>query len=724
MYKFEGLKERFGKRYILIISVIFGILLFLFLYNNVRPKDLDIREGHLASETIRANKSIENKAETEEKKRLAEEAVTPKYNFDESIGHLRVEATIQLYEDINETRRELKERYDAKVAKAKKDEVVKYPTVEEHVALLKSKFEKVSAEALAYYQTIPNVFYESVFQLDDEKLALVRDTSVNIIEETMKEHIRSDNIASIKQNAYDQIRLSELDNSEQQLVRYITDNAIVVNEVLDEKKTEEMKEAARANVSPVMIYYGEVIVREGVQIDSRAYQKLKLLGLTNQTPSMFPVVALVLLIVLQIALLLWLVRTTTHEKQQFRFINFYVFMMLISVLLMKAVAVFLTENLSFVPMIFPAGFVPLILNLFISRRASVLGALFQVAFASFVFYDLGGTSTMVMITMTYLFTGLMATLIQRERIGRQIAPAVIWLILFPVIFVFIMTIYQGMNLGDDYMIASLLSAFIGSLFSYLMSIGLHPYIELLLNDDSVLVLNELSNPNHPLLKQLLEEAPGTYHHSMMVASLSANAVAEIGGRSLLTRVACYYHDIGKIKHVNFFVENLPAGADNPHNFLLPEDSKEIIFSHVSEGVKILKKEKMPQLVIDICQQHHGTTLMSFFYAKAKERNPDVTEADFRYPGPRPQTREAAVVSLADTCEAAIRAMKEPTNEKIAEFVYDLVERRILDGQLDESGLTLAEIRIVEKSLINGLCSTFHSRIEYPKMKKELKESEK
>ena len=116
--------------------------------------------------------------------------------------------------------------------------------------------------------------------------------------------------------------------------------------------------------------------------------------------------------------------------------------------------------------------------------------------------------------------------------------------------------------------------------------------------------------------------------------------------------------------------------------------------------------------------------MSFFYAKAKERNPDVTEADFRYPGPRPQTREAAVVSLADTCEAAIRAMKEPTNEKIAEFVYDLVERRILDGQLDESGLTLAEIRIVEKSLINGLCSTFHSRIEYPKMKKELKESEK
>ncbi|MGO2697588.1 MAG: HD family phosphohydrolase, partial [Enterococcus faecalis] len=130
---------------------------------------------------------------------------------------------------------------------------------------------------------------------------------------------------------------------------------------------------------------------------------------------------------------------------------------------------------------------------------------------------------------------------------------------------------------------------------------------------------------------------------------------------------------------------------------------------------------MPQMVIDICRQHHGTTLMKFFYVKAKERNPEIKESDFRYPGPRPQTREAGIVSIADTCEAAVRAMDHPTNEKIQAFVHNVIQDRISDGQLDECGLTMKEIRIIEKSLINGLCSTFHSRIKYPKMKAEAEE---
>ncbi|HIZ54127.1 MAG TPA: HD domain-containing protein, partial [Candidatus Enterococcus avicola] len=160
------------------------------------------------------------------------------------------------------------------------------------------------------------------------------------------------------------------------------------------------------------------------------------------------------------------------------------------------------------------------------------------------------------------------------------------------------------------------------------------------------------------------------------------------------------------------------GAENPHNFLLPSDSKQIIFGHVIDGAAILEQHRMPQMVIDICRQHHGTTLMKFFYFKAKERNPDIQESEYRYPGPIPQTREAAVVSIADSCEAAVRAMDHPTNQKINEFVTNLIQDRLLDGQLDDSGLTMKEIKIIQHSLVNGLCSTFHSRIKYPKMESE------
>lgn len=721
---FGLLQKKLGKKYMVGLVIVFGLLCFVLLYNNVRQKAVSIKEGNLASETIRANKTIENKYETEEKRRLAAETVNPEYTYDKEIATKQVELVNQLFTLVTEVKTDADKDYETRRNAAKDKATVTPATTEELVASLKKKFESINQDDISFYQGFPNAFYEGIFKLSEGDLKTVRDQSVSLVQTKMAEPIRSSNLAAVRQKVNDEIQYLNLGNDLQQLIKYVTDKGIVVNEAANDKRTEELKEQAMAKVNPVMIYSGEVIVREGVQIDSRAIQKLELLGLTNREPSIFPLVALIVLIILQIAVLGYLVFHTSELERQVRFTTFYVLMVLIGLIVMKGLQLFQNEALAYVPLIFPAAFTPLVLNLFISRRASIMGALFQTAFSIFVYYDLIGTSTLLLIVLTYMFTGLMATLIKRERIGRQLGAAALWIIVFPMVFVFMVTIYQGMDFKDSKTIATLLCAFAGSLFTYLMSVGLHPYIELMLNDDSVLVLNELSNPNHPLLKQLLVEAPGTYHHSMMVASLSANAVADIGGRSLLTRVACYYHDIGKIKHANFFVENLPDGAENPHNFLLPEDSKEIIFSHVSEGVKILEKENMPQLVIDICQQHHGTTLMGFFYAKAKERDSETKESQFRYVGPRPQTKEAGVVSLADTCEAAVRAMDHPTNEKIAKFVKNLIESRILDGQLDDTGLTMKEIRIIEQSLINGLCSTFHSRIKYPKMKSEAEEMKK
>lgn len=427
---------------------------------------------------------------------------------------------------------------------------------------------------------------------------------------------------------------------------------------------------------------------------------------------------MILSAILQGVLLWFYSRQFEVEFQRVRFILFYSATMTIGVFIMKILQAFQGASSNNMALFFPAAFMPLILTVFVNRRAGALSAVFQTVFALFIYYKAIGTNMLPVILMTYLFSGTLAVMVKQKRLSDQVKQAMLWIVAFPIIWSIILSIYQGMSFTDPQTWGLLLGAFAASILSFIMGMGLQPYIEILVTDSGVITLNELSNPNHPLLKELLEKAPGTYHHSMMVANLSANAVAEIGGRSLLTRVACYYHDIGKIRHANFFVENLPTGAENPHNFLLPEDSKQIIFGHVIEGAKILKEYKMPQMVIDICYQHHGTTLMKFFYFKAKERNPDTTEAEFRYPGPKPQTREAGVVNIADSCEAAVRAMDHPSIDKITEFVHNLIEERINDGQLDDSGLTLKEIRIVEKSLISGLSSTFHSRIKYPRMQSE------
>lgn len=711
------IRKKFGRFYTPLVLIVFFAAVFAVLFTSVQQKQMNYSEGQVAAENIRANKTIENTFATEQKRKLAAEAVTTEYNYQEEIATTQFDRVKRLFDLVGEVNDELNKQYEDDKKKAKK-ESVPVPSVDDHTAALKKKFEAIDQEDVDFYQSLSSDFYQSLFQLSENELVVVRNQSLTIISEEMAQHVRESNLTDIKDNAKNQAETLGIQQTALAVIDELLDKGIVVNEFPNEKATEENREAARNAVQPVMIYQGEVIVREGSQIDANAIEKLKLLGLTSQSSSIFPVVAMVLGILLQIAVLLYFGRQFHSKDHQQEFLTFYTMAMVFSVFLMKFFQIFQTEQTLYIPLFYPAAFVPLVLNLFMNRRAGIIAAMFQVVAAIFVYYDAIGTNLLTTILITYLFSGLMGTIVKRERIGRQGWPAVIWVIVFPTLLNFVLMVFQGLSFTSSATWLTIVCGFAGSLLSFMLTMGLHQYIELLVTDDSAIVLNELSNPNHPLLKQLLEEAPGTYHHSMMVANLSANAVAEIGGRSLLTRVACYYHDIGKLKHANFFVENLPQGAENPHNFLLPEDSKQIIFGHVTDGAKVLEDYKMPQMVIDICRQHHGTTMMKFFYAKAKERNPKTTEADFRYPGPKPQTREAGVVSIADSCEAAVRAMDHPDNEKIQQFVHNLIIDRIIDGQLDDSGLTMKEIRLVEKSLVNGLCSTFHSRIKYPKMKSE------
>ena len=254
------------------------------------------------------------------------------------------------------------------------------------------------------------------------------------------------------------------------------------------------------------------------------------------------------------------------------------------------------------------------------------------------------------------------------------------------------------------------------LAGFLMT-GLLPFIERSFGVLTDLSLLEVGDVAHPLLQELVRRAPGTYNHSINVASIGEAAADAIGARGLLVRVGAYFHDSGKMLKPAYFIEN--QGQENRHESLVPAMSTLIIIAHVKEGVELARQYNLPHPIVDIIAEHHGTTLVEFFYRRATElsqTDPNGTEIDelnYRYPGPKPSSRESAVLMLSDAVESASRALTEPTPARIASLVHDLAMKRLLDGQFDECGLTLEELELIERSLVKSLTAVYHGRVKYP-----------
>jgi putative nucleotidyltransferase with HDIG domain len=258
------------------------------------------------------------------------------------------------------------------------------------------------------------------------------------------------------------------------------------------------------------------------------------------------------------------------------------------------------------------------------------------------------------------------------------------------------------------------------LLSGIIASGLVPVIELLMGFTTNFKLMELGNLNRPILRELMVKAPGTYHHSVIVGSMVEAAAEAIGANAHLARVGAYYHDIGKVKKPLYFIEN--QGAENRHDTLTPTMSVLLLVAHVKDGSEMARENKLPPQIVDIVEQHHGTSLMSFFYHKAMENrgpnSPEINEMDFRYPGPKPQSKEAGLVMLADICEAATRSLAEPTPTKIHELVKTLINRVFDDGQLEASELALKDITEVKRVFVNILVGIYHHRVAYPGINKD------
>jgi putative nucleotidyltransferase with HDIG domain len=311
------------------------------------------------------------------------------------------------------------------------------------------------------------------------------------------------------------------------------------------------------------------------------------------------------------------------------------------------------------------------------------------------------------------FVGIVGVIaIKRVRKRSQLMEAIFILAGANVLAISFLGFLRYLPLKD--IVSQWLYGGISGLITPILAYGLLPLMESVFDITTDFSLLEMSNLNHPLLKKLSVQAPGTYHHSIIVGNLSEAAAQAIGTNSLLARVGSYYHDIGKIEKPEYFVENQISG-ENPHEKLTPRMSALILMNHVKKGLDLAEKYKLPSSLKQIISQHQGTTVMNFFYKKAVKANGsgEASEEDYRYPGPRPQTKEAAIVMLGDVVEAATRILKDPTHSRLKGIIEDLVDGRFQEGQLNESPLTLRDLERIKESFLTILAGRFHTRVEYP-----------
>lgn len=382
-------------------------------------------------------------------------------------------------------------------------------------------------------------------------------------------------------------------------------------------------------------------------------------------------------------------------------------------LLVAAKLFLLMSDLS--PFLIPVGAVSLWAALYLDRRtAFVVAIALSFLTASLVSFRLTAVAV-------FLAAGLTATLVFRNRKHSAtmiLAGAVSGFAAAAVLVAARMLFESGFDLQQDLsdpMHSDLLSAGLGGLFGGFVAFGLEGLAVFVLGAASRRRLLDLTDLDQPLLKKMAAEAPGSWEHARAMANLAEAAAAAIGADSLLTRVGAYYHDLGKTVQPKYFVENLEPGEVSPHEALEPDVSADAIMAHVVEGTKILRRGGIPEPVVEFAYTHHGTSVIEYFWHKCLEQgNPkELKESFFRYPGMRPRTRETAILMLIDSIEAAARTIDPPSREKFEEMVHRIFFVKLRQGQLDESGITMEDIRVLTQKITDTLCSAYHSRIKYP-----------
>lgn len=468
----------------------------------------------------------------------------------------------------------------------------------------------------------------------------------------------------------------------------------------DKAETERRREAAANAVPEIEYKKNQIIVRKGEIVSEAQLEMLKQLGLIEGTNPLSPTYTAGVILLM---IMCYIVIAFYYSKQ----IKKYPAAMPIASLTGLLIIIITFYGAKYIPekmiSLLPAGLFPEIVTIFSTPQTAIITNLVLSIFCAIAFDANWGYTVCLIIAGT-----LASYCFSRVKRRTHLLPASFLSALFYGLVFCVMSLIESS--GVITALGAFAKGFAGGFLSGLITIGSLPLLEWLFNATTPMKLSELANPENKILKKLLVEAPGTYHHSLTVANISEIAARSIHADPLLARVGAYYHDIGKLRHPLYFKEN--QYDKNAHDALSPEESSTLIINHVTEGVEIASKNRLPQSIIDIIAQHHGTTTTGYFLIRAREQSSDVDESKYTYPGPVPQTKESAIVMLADSCEAAVRSIEDKTENKIETMVRKIATDRVNSGQFSQCNMTFAELETVIRVITKTLGGYFHERIKY------------
>lgn len=687
----------------ILLGVVFFLFTTLLLFANHDSEEVDLKAGQISPFDITAPRGavLIDEFRTAELKQQAAASVQKVYQEDEEAAQDTQKATQQLYQRINELRINLE--------------------LDESVKL--TEFKEILQSELILDQKVDDVVTDqlllTILRADESAFNLLIGETNRLIEVVMARPLKEEDLPAAREQADIEVRRLNLKDDYKKWLTIILQNSLRPSLVLNQEATDRLIEEAQSKVLPVQmnIKQGQVIVRKGDPVTTEDLEILRQLGLLRLKSAWITLGGLALLVLLVMAVCFIFLRqyhyAVLKNEPLMILLCLLVFITLLAARAVSAIDISnRPEAVSTIGYLIPMAAGSMLISILVDSRIGVLGTIIMSIFVGII---TGGQD--ISYVVVALISGLVGVYsVSKVNQGWDLAKGGILIGGINVLVV----IAMGLMAYESTVVSVLWGTFYGllnGLLSGIVAIGILPYLETIFGITSTIRLLELVNPNHPLLKRLLLEAPGTYHHSIVVGNLAEAAAEAVGAQPLLVRVGAYYHDVGKLKRPYFFIEN-QLGGENPHDKIAPSLSSLIITSHPKDGVELARQYRLPQVVCDIINQHHGNTLVSYFYQRAREQDQydSVQESTYRYDAPKPQTKEAALVMLADSIEAAVRSLQKPTPGRIEGLVRRIVKERLNDGQLEECDLTFKDVNLITEAFLRILNGMHHNRIEYPDAK--------